>query len=111
MQKKQSQESDYAFGATLDMGGKFWASVIAGAWLDALLHRQRPHIQTRLIAALILRMRQFSHLRFLLPLPFCNRCCMEADQPINLHKKPVSITPSFLMRIGGHPCITLPETG
>ena len=68
VQKKQSQESDYAFGATLDMGGKFWASVIAGAWLDALLHRQRPHIQTRLIAALILRMRQFSHLRFLLPL-------------------------------------------
>ena len=68
VQKKQCQESGYAFGATLDMGAKFWASVIAGAWLDALLQRQRPHIQTRLIAALLLRMRQFSHLRFLLPL-------------------------------------------
>ena len=68
VQKKQCQESGYAFGATLDMGPTFWASVIAGAWLDALLQRQRPHIQTRLIAALLLRMRQFSHLRFLLPL-------------------------------------------
>ena len=68
LQRQGAQESGYPVGAMLDMGGEFWRKVIEGAWLDKVLERQRPHIQTLLIATLILRMRQFSHLRFNMPL-------------------------------------------